>query len=323
VKVLLWIKDWDFNWQDTYIFKDLVTLPKGTRIDGELIYDNSANNFRNPNSPPRLVTWGENSTDEMGSLLLNVVPVKQADSQTLRTALLVYSLTTLPAVGSKPLFISSGVVDGASAKSAPVSPGKVVVLYGNRMGPANLTSGQVANGKLAAEAGGTQVLFDGVPAPVLYSSAGQVAALVPYSVEGKAGTQIVVKNGANTSDPVPLTVVPAAPAIFSADTSGTGQGVILNSDLSVNSSSKPAAKGSVIVIYATGEGQTLPAGVDGQLANGPTYAKPLNNVSVTVGGQPAEVLYAGAAPQLVAGVMQINVRVPNGVQAGDVPPERL
>ncbi|MES1258582.1 MAG: hypothetical protein ABUS51_09130, partial [Acidobacteriota bacterium] len=74
VRILLSIKDWDFNWQDTYIFRDLVSLPAGTRIDGELIYDNSANNPRNPFSPPARVRWGENSTDEMGSLILNLVP---------------------------------------------------------------------------------------------------------------------------------------------------------------------------------------------------------------------------------------------------------
>lgn len=321
VRVLLWIKDWDFNWQDTYIFKDLVSLPAGTRIDGELIYDNSANNFRNPNNPPKRVTWGENSTDEMGSLILNVVPVKQSDTTALRTRILQYTLTQAPQVGNKPLFISSGVVDGASAQSGPVAPGKVVVLYGNRMGPATLASGQISGGKLAPDAGGTQVLFDGTPAPVLYSSAGQVAALVPYAVEGKAGTQVVVKNGANTSDPVALPVAAAAPAVFSADTSGAGQGGILNFDLSVNSSAKPADRGSVIVIYATGEGQTAPAGVDGQIANGPDYPKPVRAVTVTIGGLPAEVLYAGAAPQLVAGVMQINARIPTNGPSGDVPVE--
>jgi len=191
------------------------------------------------------------------------------------------------------------------------------------MGPATLASGQVSNGKLAADAGGTQVLFDGIPAPVLYSSAGQVAALVPYSVDGKAGTQVIVKNGANTSDPVALPVTSAAPSIFSADTSGAGQGVILNSDLTVNSASKPAGQGSVIVIYATGEGQTAPAGIDGQIANGPDYPKPAppKSVTVTIGGVSAEVLYAGAAPQLVAGVMQINARIPSNTPSGDIPVE--
>ena len=76
-----------FHWQDTYIFKNTVALPKGTRIDGELVYDNSAGNPNNPFSPPQEVSWGENSTNEMGSLLLNVMPHVQTDLTTLNAAI--------------------------------------------------------------------------------------------------------------------------------------------------------------------------------------------------------------------------------------------
>jgi uncharacterized protein (TIGR03437 family) len=72
-------------------------------------------------------------------------------------------------------------------------------------------------------------------------------------------------------------------------------------------------------LYATGEGQTTPAGIDGLLANGPTYPKPSLPVSVTIGGIAADVLYAGAAPTFVAGVMQMNVRVPAGLASGPQP----
>jgi mono/diheme cytochrome c family protein len=70
VKTLLWIKDWDFAWQDRYYFKELVALPKGTKLDTEIHWDNSAKNPRNPSSPPVRVTWGEESKDEMGSVSL-------------------------------------------------------------------------------------------------------------------------------------------------------------------------------------------------------------------------------------------------------------
>ncbi|HZL56377.1 MAG TPA: hypothetical protein VFC21_04820, partial [Bryobacteraceae bacterium] len=145
------------------------------------------------------------------------------------------------------------------------------------------------------------------------------AAIVPYAVDGKSGTQVTVKNGSSVSDPVALPVASAAPGIFSVDLSGAGQGAILNQDLSVNSSANPAAAGSVIVIYATGEGQTSPAGVDGKFANGPAYPAPKLPVSVTIGGVAAPALYAGAAPSLVAGVMQVNVRIPEGVPSGNNP----
>jgi len=84
---LLWIKDWDFSWQDQYQYKKPLPLPKGTRIDVAITYDNSADNARNPSHPPKRVKWGEQSFDEMGSVTLQVVPARQSDYATLVTAL--------------------------------------------------------------------------------------------------------------------------------------------------------------------------------------------------------------------------------------------
>lgn len=79
IKTLLWIKDWDFAWQDGYIFSDFVALPKGTRLDGEVTWDNSAANPRNPSNPPVEVVWGEQSRDEMGSVTLELLPARQQE----------------------------------------------------------------------------------------------------------------------------------------------------------------------------------------------------------------------------------------------------
>src|SRR5258708_2535940 len=84
---LLWIKDWDFSWQDQYQYKKPMPLPKGTRIDVAITYDNSAENPRNPSHPPKRVKWGEQSFDEMGSVTLQVIPARQSDFMTLITAL--------------------------------------------------------------------------------------------------------------------------------------------------------------------------------------------------------------------------------------------
>ena len=86
VKTLLWIKDWDFSWQERYRFKDFVSLPKGTRLDAVISYDNSAANKRNPSRPPVRVTWGEESTDEMGSLALQVVAANPGELPQLQRA---------------------------------------------------------------------------------------------------------------------------------------------------------------------------------------------------------------------------------------------
>ena len=88
VKTLLWIKDWDFSWQDRYFFDQLVPLPKGTRLDAEVHWDNTADNPHNPSVPPIRVQWGEQSKDEMGSLTLVGVPHDEADLPVLRKDLL-------------------------------------------------------------------------------------------------------------------------------------------------------------------------------------------------------------------------------------------
>jgi len=84
VQTLLWIKDWDFAWQDRYYFDHFVSLPKGTRIDGEVHWDNTAENPRNPSNPPIRVEWGEQSKDEMGTVGLMFVPHDEADVKLLR-----------------------------------------------------------------------------------------------------------------------------------------------------------------------------------------------------------------------------------------------
>jgi hypothetical protein len=224
VKILLWIKQWDFAWQDMYPFQDLVFLPKGTRLDGEYTYDNSDANLRNPSYPPKEVKWGEYSTDEMGSLILNVVPHQQSDLGTLRAVVENYIVSPAPAVNSNPLFVSSGVVDGASTEPGAVTPGKIVVLYGDHVGPSSLTQSQLTgDGRVSTSLGGTQVLFDGTPAPLLYVGNGQVGAVVPYEINGQLGTQVRLHSVNGTSDPVALPVVPTAPSVFSVNLTGTAR----------------------------------------------------------------------------------------------------
>jgi len=118
-----------------------------------------------------------------------------------------------------------------------------------------------------------------------------------------------------------VNIVPASPSLFTADQSGKGQGAILNQDGSVNSDSNPADQGSIVVLWGTGDGQTDPPGVDGVLAPDvlADLARPLLGVTVQIDNLDADVIYDGAAPGLVAGVLQINVRLPDGVHSGDVP----
>ena len=116
---------------------------------------------------------------------------------------------------------------------------------------------------------------------------------------------------------------PAAPEIFlnSAAPQGEPLAAILNQDGSVNGPGNPAAPGSYIQIYGTGEGQTNPPGVDGQIANESlaNLPRPAGAFSLTIGGVPATYSYAGTAPESFAGFFQVDAQIPNSVPAGNQP----
>jgi uncharacterized protein (TIGR03437 family) len=119
------------------------------------------------------------------------------------------------------------------------------------------------------------------------------------------------------TQPFPLALASAAPGLFTADSSGVGQARALNSDGSPNGAGRPALSGSTLTLYATGEGQTSPAGMDGKVA-GPVPPQPVLPVTVTMGGKQAVVRSAGGVSDVIAGVMQVTVTVPSGV-TGQLP----
>jgi uncharacterized protein (TIGR03437 family) len=194
-----------------------------------------------------------------------------------------------------------------------------VTIFGARIGPGTLTTTQVTpQGTLVTTLAETRVLFDGVAAPLVYVSAGQVSAIVPYEVAERTTTALQVEYRGTRSNSVNVRVLQTAPGLFTANSSGRGQGAILNQDSSFNSASNPARPGDVVVLFGTGEGVTDPPGQNGQLATG-VFPKPRQPVTVRIGGKDAEVLYAGAALSLVAGVLQINVKIPADLPAGPQP----
>jgi len=213
-----------------------------------------------------------------------------------------------------------GIANAASYLGGIVAPGEIVTLFGRGFGPRDLASLRLdENGRVATSLAGTRVLFDGIAAPMIYALRDQVSVVVPYGVAGKSVTGVQVEYNDWTTDVVRVPVLPSAPGIFALDASGQGPGAILNEDYSVNSAAKPAKRGSVVMIFATGEGETDPPGQDGVLA-GLVLPKPVLPVSVTIGGAPAVVEYAGGAPGLVAGVLQVNARIPEGVTPGAAVP---
>ena len=210
----------------------------------------------------------------------------------------------------------AAIVNGASqAAGTTFAPGQIVTLYGRNIGPATGVFGALATStRFDTVAGGTRVRFNGVLAPVLYSSSGQVNTIVPYEVSGAVGVEVEFEGRRSVA--ASIQVVDAAPALFTQDASGRGRAAILNQDYALNGPLRPAARGSVVMLYATGGGQTSPASTTGQVAGSDlrTLALP---VTVTIGGRRAEILYAGAAPGLVTGLFQVNVLIPADAPAGD------
>jgi uncharacterized protein (TIGR03437 family) len=173
--------------------------------------------------------------------------------------------------------------------------------------------------------GRTQVLFDGYPGTILAVTPTQINAIVPEGVTVPTTVSIQVEVDATSSLSVTLPMAPAAPALWTSDLSGSGQAAIVNHDGSINSASNPAARGSVVSLYGTGlgilslpmeSGGYSPVLPDGALTISTPYPMPQALVTVTIGGQPAAVSYAGAAPFQVNGAFQINVQIPAAIPSG-------
>jgi uncharacterized protein (TIGR03437 family) len=224
---------------------------------------------------------------------------------------------------SKPYIFPGCVVNAASNVGGAVTPGEIVTINGSMIGPPELAPFDATLQPLAKTLAGTRVLFNGVPAPLLYVSATRSSAIVPYSIRGQSTVDVQIEYQGSLSDSVTMPVLSSRPGIYTIDASGMGLGAIVNEDGTVNSALSPARTGSVVTIYGTGGGEGDPAVADGEVLRDllPNITLP---VEVTFddgdedGGNfhAAEILYAGAAPSLVAGVFQINLRVPTAATTG-------
>jgi uncharacterized protein (TIGR03437 family) len=227
---------------------------------------------------------------------------------------------------SAPLPSLTRVVNGASYASGPIAAGEMITLFGDHLGPSEGQGPSLdANGDIATVADGVEVLIGGYAAPVLYASDRQVSAIVPYEIVAPYlfTPAVMVRYRGQTSNGFALEQATSAPALFTADSSGLGHAAALNADFSLNSAARPVAPGDILQLFVTGEGQTIPAGRTGKItsvaAKGPLTPQPIQQVSVTVDGHSANVLFYGEAPGIVAGMMQINVEVPPGARSGEVP----
>jgi uncharacterized protein (TIGR03437 family) len=226
-------------------------------------------------------------------------------------------------VGPAPGFTPAGVASAATLATSPVVPGSIGSLVGTSLAAEAVAAGTPP---LPYTLGAVTVEFNGIPAPLYYVSPTQINFQTPWELEGFDRATLTVTNGTLTSGQIEVRVATAAPALFSADGKGSGQGAILIAGTGVVAApegafpgSRPAARGDFLEIYATGLGAVSRLQTDGQ-PKPPTTAVAISRPpTVTIGGVPAAVLFSGLASGGV-GVFQINVQIPSGAPAGDAVP---
>jgi uncharacterized protein (TIGR03437 family) len=213
------------------------------------------------------------------------------------------------AAGGFTLPLLLGVANAADGLVAgKVSPSELIAIFGNGIGPdvpANLRLDP--QGNVAKVLAGVEVRINGVPVPILYAQRDQINAVAPYWIFGSpAATLQIRREGAIVSESK-LGVRYINPGVFRNFASGIGvtgdyPAAALNQDQTVNSEANPARYGSIVSIYATGFGPTRPVLNDGEISL-VTMPRPEQEVGVESEPTPLEVLYAGQAPGIVAGVM--------------------
>ncbi|MCU1336777.1 MAG: hypothetical protein JWO19_2358 [Bryobacterales bacterium] len=255
----------------------IVGLDQGTLADGELL---------------RLFIVAGSAVGSSQLRLTNLVgatpdgnPVAvRASAATIRVDPRTSGVTLLP----------ESVLNAASLRSGPIAPGEIVTLLGAFGINPDSSSGVVAT-------------VNGVATIVLYAGGNQINTVVPVSLNPSVPAELTVRNQNRQIAQVTVPTAAASPALFTQNGTGIGPGAILNENYSPNSPSNPAPAGSVVMMYGTGFGPLIPPADDGQPGILAATAIP---VSAKIAGIPADVLYAGAAPGLPAGVVQINIRIP-------------
>jgi uncharacterized protein (TIGR03437 family) len=190
------------------------------------------------------------------------------------------------------------------ASGQPVAPGSLVAIFGAGIGPAAGVGGSGQN-SLA----GVSVTFNGIPAPLLYVSARQINAQVPWEVSGVAEVAVTV-NGAPVAQ-FPVATASIAPGVFTT----AGQALALHPDGTLVSVSHPAAAGETLTVYANGLGPVSPSIADGAVSS--DAVRMVGSTPVFIGGVRCDVTFAGLSSTLL-GVNQLSVVVPAGVH-GVVP----
>jgi uncharacterized protein (TIGR03437 family) len=207
------------------------------------------------------------------------------------------------------------VVNFGSQLETPVAPAEIVMLFGAAIGPDSPALLQLdSSNRITTVLAGTRVLFDGAAAPLIRVDSGQITAIVPASVAGKTHSVVAVERNGQTTASTTVVIGAASPAMLTLGVSGSGQCAAINLDGNLNSAQTPAPAGSIVSLYLIGTGAS--GQPDGALAT--AAANLLPQPVVVVGGQLAQILYAGPSPGSTAALTQINIRLPSAA-SGQLP----
>ncbi len=207
----------------------------------------------------------------------------------------------------------------ASKLPVPISPGEIVLIDGDGLGPeeAVITQTDEDTFRLPTLAAGTKVLFDNLAAPLLYVQARFVIAAVPFGVNGKESATLQLEVQGRKTNAVRIPVATASPGIYTRASNGKGLAYALNDDSTDNQPLNPARTGSIVTITATGLGNLDPDGEDGVITRADLIYEPILPLTLTIGGQPAYIYSAQSASEQLHGVIRIQAQIPETVAPGD------
>jgi uncharacterized protein (TIGR03437 family) len=230
-------------------------------------------------------------------------------------------------VGNTASIYPNGVTSAASYASDAVSPGELVTIFGTNIGPTTAAPLTVTAGYVDTSLSGVGVKIDGKDAPLVYVSQNQLTLQIPYEVATGANKTVAITNGLNSANTT-VTIHTAAPGIFTADGSGTGQAAALNLSAttglySLNGTASLAKIGDTVILYLTGEGDYNLAPLSGTTNTGYIIPSgPLTQMgtlpTVTIGGVDASagVTFAGPMVGSMLGLLELAVTVPTGSATG-------
>jgi len=216
-----------------------------------------------------------------------------------------------------PLVPAGGVVSAASfVPNQPLAPGAYAAIFGSNL---SKSSGGALQLPLSTQLGVTSVTLAGEPLPLLYSSGQQINAVIPYDIPVNSTQQLVVQMGSSISIPQTVVIAAAQPAVFTPDSSGKGPGIFTGfkpDGITPLPAGAPVSANDIITIYCTGLGAVSPPVPAGSAAPAAPLSNTVNQVTATLGGVPAKVLFAGLAPTF-AQLYQMNIVIPSGVTPGN------